>query len=128
MFSIIYDDIEYEVDSFFECLVYRSIVDVKLDPIDNSILLFICRKTIGFQKTFDRLAVSYLCNEVGISQSTFKKRIARLISENLIHRTSSTGGHTYSASKYSEYRLGNKIIVPILENWYKIKEDNGFIR
>ena len=128
MFTITYDDVEHEVDSFFECLVYRSIVDMELDPIDNSILLFVCRKTIGFQKLFDRLAVSYICSQVGISQSTFKKRITKLISENLIYRISSLGGATKSASKYSEYRLGNNIIVPILEEWYKIKEDNGFIR
>ena len=51
----------------------------------------------------------------------------QLIENKYIYKVSSKGGSTINAKdKYSKFRLGDNIIIDILENWKDIKENNGF--
>ena len=45
---ITYNNDEINLDYFFESLLYRHLIDMKIKPIQKSILLFIARKTIGW--------------------------------------------------------------------------------
>ncbi len=47
---ITYNNDEINLDYFFESILYRHLIDMKIKPIQKSILLFIARKTIAFKK------------------------------------------------------------------------------
>lgn len=128
MYIITYNKEEVEVDSFFEALTYRFIADIKnIDCIERSILLFVARKTGGFQKLYDTLGREYIADQLAIGVATLDRKMKQLIEKKYIYKVSSKGGATINAKdKYSKFRLGDNIIIDVLENWLDIKENNGF--
>lgn len=68
---ITYNNEEINLDSFFEALTYRFIADIKdIDCIERSILLFVARKTGGFQKVYDNLGREYIADQLAIGVAT----------------------------------------------------------
>lgn len=126
MLEITYDNQERKLDRFFESLVYRHIIDSKFTINEKSILMFIARKTIGFDKLDDNIGFQEFTWNLRLSDKTIRKTIADLIENELIVKVLSKGGQTDSRAKYSKYKLGNSILTPIIDNWLEIKENNGF--
>lgn len=126
MLEITYNEEEISLDRFFETLVYRHIIDSELTTNERSILLFITRKTIGFDKLKDNIGFKEFTWNLSMSEKTIRKTIAHLINEGLLHKEASKGGKTDSRAKYSMYMLGNDMLTNLIDTWIEIKEENGF--
>ena len=126
MLEITYDNQDIKLDRFFESLVYRHIIDSKFTINEKSILMFITRKTIGFDKLDDNIGFQEFTWNLNLSDKTIRKTITDLIEKRLLHKEASKGGQMDSRAKYSKYRLGNSMLTPIIDNWLEIKENNGF--
>lgn len=79
-FYIAYDSIEYEIDYFFESLLYRYIIDLNIKPNEKSIMIFIARKTIGFKKLTDHIGIqefiyNSMLKEVAVKNTIYWKII-----------------------------------------------------
>ena len=75
---ITYNNEEINLDYFFESLLYRHLIDMKIKPIQKSILLFIARKTIGFKKINDHIGIKEFEWDLEVKDYTIKKNIKEL--------------------------------------------------
>ena len=113
-------------DSFFESLLYRHIIDSDLALNKKGILLFIARKTIGFQKLEDNIGFQEFTWNLTLSEKTLRRLITQLSDERLLIKQASKGGQSNSRSRYSSYRLGNVILSEVVTIWKDIKDNNKF--
>lgn len=126
MLEITYNEQEIKLDRFFESLVYRHIIDNQFTINQKSILMFVTRKTIGFDKLSDNIGFQEFTWNLNIADKTIRKTISELIEKGFLIKEASKGGQSDSKAKYSKYRLGDKILSDIIEYWLDIKESNGF--
>lgn len=126
MLNITYNEQEIALDRFFETLVYRHIIDSELTLNEKSILMFITRKTIGFDKLEDNIGFKEFTWNLTISEKTIRKVLSQLIDKGFLIKEVSRGGKTESRARYSKYKLGNNLLPSIIDYWIEIKEDNGF--
>ena len=123
---ITYNNEEINLDYFFESLLYRHLIDMKIKPIQKSILLFIARKTIGWQKITDNIGIKEFEWDLKIKDYTIKKNIKELEKLDLIEVEYSNGGKTQSRERFNEYQISNNILSQLIEEWLEIKEKNDF--
>ena len=124
--SIPYNNEEINVDYFFESLLYRHLIDMKIKPIQKSILLFIARKTIGFKKTTDRIGIKEFEWKLEVKDYTIKKNLKELYEDGIIDINYSNGGKTQSRERFNEYQISNNILSQLVDEWLEIKEKNDF--
>ena len=124
--SIPYNNEEINVDYFFESLLYRHLIDMKIKPIQKSILLFIARKTIGFKKTTDRIGIKEFEWKLEVKGYTIKKNLKELYEDGIIDINYSNGGKTQSRERFNEYQISNNILSQLVDEWLEIKEKNDF--
>ena len=123
---ITYNNEEINLDYFFESLLYRHLIDMKIKPIQKSILLFIARKTIGWQKITDNIGIKEFEWDLKIKDYTIKKNIKELEKLDLIEVEYSNGGKTQSRERFNEYQISNNILSQLIDEWLEIKEKNDF--
>ena len=123
---ITYNNEEINLDYFFESLLYRHLIDMKIKPIQKSILLFIARKTIGFKKTADRIGIKEFEWKLEVKDYTIKKNIKELKKLDLIEVEYSSGGKSQSRKRFNEYKISNNILSQLINEWLEIKENNDF--
>jgi len=126
-FYIAYDSIEYEIDYFFESLLYRYIIDLNIKPNEKSIMIFIARKTIGFKKLTDHIGIQEFIYNSMLKEVAVKNTIKSLLYQNLIKKNQSVGGKTKSRSRFSEYAINDQVMCKVLDMWIDIKMENKFI-
>ena len=123
---ITYNNEEINLDYFFESLLYRRLIDMKIKPIQKSILLFIARKTIGFKKTTDRIGIKEFEWDLEVKDYTIKKNIKELEKLDLIKVEYSNGGKSKSMERVNKYQISNNILSELIDKWLEIKESNDF--
>ena len=127
MLEITYNNQDIKLDRFFESLVYRYIIDTDFTINERSILMFIARKTIGWDKLYDNIGFKEFTWSLNLSEKTIRKTINDLLESGHIIKEASKGGKSINRDKYSNYKLGNKILGNLIDEWIDIKELNGFI-
>ena len=123
---ITYNNEEINLDYFFESLLYRHLIDMKIKPIQKSILLFIARKTIGFKKITDNIGIKEFEWNLEVKDYTIKKNIKELEKLDLIEVEYSNGGKSQSRKRFNEYKISNNILSHLINEWLEIKENNDF--
>ncbi len=123
---ITYNNEEINLDYFFESLLYRHLIDMKIKPIQKSILLFIARKTIGFKKITDHIGIKEFEWNLEVKDYTIKKNIKELEKLDLIEVEYSSGGKSQSRKRFNEYKISNNILSQLINEWLEIKENNDF--
>ncbi len=123
---ITYNNDEINLDYFFESLLYRHLIDMKIKPIQKSILLFIARKTIGFKKITDNIGIKEFEWNLEVKDYTIKKNIKELEKLDLIEVEYSSGGKSQSRKRFNEYKISNNILSQLINEWLEIKENNDF--
>ena len=124
---ITYNNEEINLDYFFEPLLYRHLIDMKIKPIQKSILLFIARKTIGFKKITDRIGIKEFEWNLEVKDYTIKKNLRELYEAGIIDINYSNGGKTQSRERFNEYQISNNLLSQLVDEWLEIKENNDFI-
>lgn len=127
MLEITYNNQDIKLDRFFESLVYRYIIDTEFTVNERSILLFITRKTIGWDKLSDNIGFKEFTWNLNLSDKTIRKTINDLVDNKFIIKEASKGGKSINRDRYSNYKIGNKILSHLIDEWIDIKELNGFI-
>lgn len=127
MLEITYNNQDIKLDRFFESLVYRYIIDTEFTVNERSILLFITRKTIGWDKLSDNIGFKEFTWNLNLSDKTIRKTINDLVDNKFIIKEASKGGKSINRDRYSSYKIGNKILSHLIDEWIDIKELNGFI-
>lgn len=127
MLEITYNNQDIKLDRFFESLVYRHIIDTEFTVNERSILLFITRKTIGWDKLSDNIGFKEFTWNLNLSDKTIRKTINDLVDNKFIIKEASKGGKSINRDRYSNYKIGNKILSHLIDEWIDIKELNGFI-
>ena len=127
MLEITYNNQDIKLDRFFESLVYRYIIDTEFTVNEISILLFITRKTIGWDKLSDNIGFKEFTWNLNLSDKTIRKTINDLVDNKFIIKEASKGGKSINRDRYSNYKIGNKILSHLIDEWIDIKELNGFI-
>lgn len=85
-------------------------------------LLFVLRKTYGFNKKTDKISLSQFVKATGINRSNVARAIKGLIDKNIIHVKK--GGVKKDTIKVSEYRFNKRY-----DTWKSsIKKDTGSIK
>jgi phage replication O-like protein O len=85
-------------------------------------LLFVLRKTYGFNKKTDKISLSQFVNGTGINRPNVARAIKGLIDKNIIHVKK--GGIKKDTIKVSEYRFNKRY-----DTWKSsIKKDTGGIK
>ncbi|XWN37307.1 MAG: replication protein [Balneola sp.] len=79
------------LDYFMQCLTGAEL----------TIMIFICRKTIGFQKKVDRIAYSTFVEGTGLTKPTIAMALKKLVTKQLIIKNESTTPHSYSLNEES---------------------------
>ncbi len=123
---ITYNNDEINLDYFFESILYRHLIDMKIKPIQKSILLFIARKTIGFKKITDNIGIKEFEWNLEVKDYTIKKNIKELEKLDLIEVEYSSGGKSQSRKRFNEYKISNNILSQLINEWLEIKENNDF--
>ena len=121
-----YNNEEINVDYFFESLLYRHLIDMKIKPIQKSILLFIARKTIGFKKITDRIGIKEFEWSLEVKDYTIKKNLRALYKAGIIDINYSNGGKTQSRERFNEYQISDNLLSQLIDKWLEIKENNDF--
>lgn len=124
---ITYNNEEINLDYFFESFLYRHLIDMKIKPIQKSILLFIARKTIGFKKITDRIGIKEFEWNLEITDHTVKKNLRELYEAGIISINYSNGGKTQSRERFNEYQISNNLLTQLVDEWLEIKEKNDFV-
>lgn len=127
MLEITYNNQDIKLDRFFESLVYRYIIDTEFTVNERSILLFITRKTIGWDKLTDNIGFKEFTWNLNLSDKTIRKTINDLVDNKFIIKEASKGGKSINRDRYSNYKIENKILSHLIDEWIDIKELNGFI-
>lgn len=124
--QITYNDECFELDEFFKSMMFQQIMDGDFNRDERDMLLVISRKTIHFNKWYDRLGIYWLSKAIGIGQNKTREVIKQLIAKGLIEVEQSKGGRTESNKRFSKFSLSNELVFLVVDKWIKIKEKNNY--
>lgn len=124
--SVKYSGERVNLDEFYKSLLFQRIMDSDFSRDERDVLLVVFRKTVHFDKWYDRLAIYNFSKAVGICQSKLRRTIAQLEAKGLLDVEKSTGGRTDSTLKYHKFSLSNDLIFLVADRWLEIKEENGY--
>ena len=82
----------------------------ELDPYSFKVLMYICRKTLGWHKDSDRISLSQLTSMTGISKSQVRRALVKLQEARLI-ACSETGNGKISSEYYLTDLITQKNVV-----------------
>ena len=119
---------EVKVDEFYKSLLFQRIMDEKLDRDERDIMLVIFRKTVHFDKWYDRLPIYHFSKMVGIGEKKLRETINRLEAKGMVEVERSKGGRTESFHRFNMYSLSTDFIFLVAQVWVDIKEESGFDR
>ena len=125
-FTVTYNDEDFEIDNFCKVLMFQNIVDMDIDNNTKSLLLFILRKTLCFDKLSDRLSMHFLSKQLRISDKTLRNTVKNALNEKLIQVDYSRGGKTSSVSKYNSFALSDLLLIDLIDYVIEIREANDF--
>ena len=126
-FTIKYGDgYEFEVDYFSKAIMFQKIIDSDINKHTKSIVLYVLRKTLYFDKLEDRLSMHHLHKKLELSPATLRKSIVIAEDDNLLKVTRSKGGDMYSNTKYNLFRLSDKLLIELIKYVDEIRELNDF--
>ncbi|MDM5264564.1 hypothetical protein PF327_10200 [Sulfurovum sp. XTW-4] len=124
--SVTYHGEKYELDEFYKSLLFQRIMDGDFNRDERDVLLVIFRKTLHFDKWYDRLGIYWLSKAVGIGQNKLRQTLKQLEAKGLLEVEHSKGGRTNGNQKFSQFSLANDFIFLIVDKWLDIKMDNDF--
>ncbi len=124
--SVKYHGESIKLDEFYKSLLFQRIMDGDFSRDERDVLLVVFRKTVHFDKWYDRLAIYNFSTAVGICQSKLRQTITQLEAKGLLDVEKSTGGRTDSTLKYHKFSLSNDLIFLVSDRWLEIKEENGY--
>lgn len=114
------------LDEFYKSLMFQEIMDSDLTRNERDVLLVIFRKTLHYDKWYDRIGMYWLSKAVGIGDNTLRMAIERLESKSLIEVNRSSGGKSKSNKKYNQFSISTYWINSVFRKWEEIKLENGF--
>lgn len=117
---------QYELDEFYKSLMFQRIMDGDFSRDERDILLVIFRKTVHFDKWYDRLGMYWLSKAAGVGQNKLRNTLKQLKAKGLVEVEQSKGGRTDSSQRFSKFSLAKDLIFLVVAKWVEIKEDNGF--
>lgn len=83
-----------------------------LTGAELTIMIFICRKTLGFQKKVDRIAYSTFVEGTGLTKPTVAMALKKLVKKKMIIKNGSTTPHSYSLNDES-IQFFEKLRLPV---------------
>ena len=123
---VTFDGVKFNLDEFYKSLMFQRIMDGDFNRDERDVLLVIFRKTVHFDKWYDRLGIYFLSKAVGVGQVKLRRTLTQLKEKGLIDIEQSKGGKTDSNKKFSNFSLSDNLIFLVADRWRDIKEDNGF--
>lgn len=123
---VTHDDESYVLDEFYKSMMFQQIMDGDFSRDERDMLLVISRKTIHYNKWYDRLGIYWLSQAVGIGHNKTRQIIRQLEAKGLIEVEHSKGGRTESNKRFSKFALANDLVFLVVRKWIEVKEDNGF--
>lgn len=125
-FNVTYNDEDFEIDNFTKVLLFQQIIDMEIDKNIKSLLLYIHRKTLCFDKLHDRLAMFHLQKKLQLSELTLRKIIKEAETKDLIKITRSRGGDMKSSKRFNLFMISPSLLSELIDNILEIREENGF--
>ena len=117
---------DIRVDEFYKSLLFQRIMDADLDRDERDVMLVIFRKTVHYDKWYDRLPIYHFSQMVGITEKKLRITVKRLEAKGMVEVEKSKGGRGDIDTKYNLFSLSTDFIFLVAERWAEIKEDNGF--
>lgn len=124
--SVKYHGESIKLDEFYKSLLFQRIMDGDFNRDERDVLLVVFRKTVHFDKWYDRLSIYAFSKAVGICQSKLRQTITQLEAKGLLEVDKSKGGRTDSTKKYNKFSLSKDLIFLVSDRWLEIKEENGY--
>jgi len=125
-FTVTYNDEPFEIDNFTKVLLFQQIVDMEVDKNIKSLLLYIHRKTLCFDKLQDRLAMYHLQKKLQLSELTLRKIIKEAEKKDLIKIERSAGGDMKSNKRFNLFMISPTLLSELIDNILEIRELNDF--
>jgi len=125
-FTVTYNDDDFEIDNFTKVLLFQQIVDLEIDKNIKSLLLYIHRKTLCFDKLQDRLAMYHLQKKLQLSDVTLRKVVKEAEQKDLIKIKRSVGGDMKSSKRFNLFMISPSLLSELIENILYIREENDF--
>ena len=115
------------LDHFFKSLMFQAIFDKEFDRDERDVLLVIFRKTIHFNKQWDRISIRELSQKAGPCESKVRDAIKRLESKAFIDIKVSKGGRTESRKRFNAYRISMYLFNDVLKKYNSSKRDHDLL-
>ena len=104
----------------------EALAKIRLSGEETQVLLVLIRKTYGFQKKVDTIALSQFVEATGINKPNVCRAIAKLISKNIIIKKDNPNITSYSIQKnYARWKPLSKKIMLSKKIIGVIKKDNS---
>ena len=117
---------EFNVDFFSKAIMFQNIIDMDINKNTRSLLLYVLRKTLYFDKLVDSLSMYHLQKKLELGAPTLRTAISNAEDLNLIFVKRSLGGNIQSRGKYNEFRLSDELLIDLIEYVNQVREDNDF--
>jgi len=124
--KVTFRECEITLDEFYKSMMFQRVMDGDFSRDERDLMLVISRKTLHFDKWYDHLSIHWLAGAVGMCQSKLRKTIKQLEAKGLVEVERSKGGRIDSPKKYSKFSLSDELIFIVVDDWHKIKEEQGF--
>lgn len=122
MSKLVINDID--LDQFYKSIMFQKISDIaNVDLYERTILFYIFRKTIHFNKWADRISMFKIKQDTKMSLTKVRQSVRSLERKNLIAINKSLGGHTSEKTKWNEFSIAESFIFHIHELW-EIERDS----
>jgi hypothetical protein len=117
---------DIKVDEFYKSLLFQRIMDTDFGRDERDVMLVIFRKTVHYDKWYDRLPIYHFSQLVGITEKKLKSTIKQLEAKSMIEVERSKGGRGCNESRFNMYSLSTDFVFLVAKEWRDIKENNGF--
>ena len=125
-FTINYNDEPFELDYFAKVIMFQKIIDLDINKNTKSVLLYVLRKTLCFDKFEDRLSMYHLQQKLELSSSTLRKSIEIAEEKQLLKVTRSKGGDMQSNKRFNKFRLSDSLIIELIDFIEEVRYNNDF--
>ena len=114
------------LDHFYKSLMFQAIFDKDFDRDERDLLLVVFRKTVHFNKQWDRISIAEFSQKAGPCEPRVRAALKRLQSKAFIDIKKSKGGRTSSRKRFNAYRLSVYLHDDVLKKYNSAKRDHDF--
>ncbi len=115
-----------KLDHFFKSLMFQAIFDKDFDRDERDVLLVIFRKTLHFNKQWDRLSIGELSQKAGPCEAKIKLVLKRLEAKAFIDIRHSRGGRSSSRKRFNAYRLSMYLFEDVFNKYRSVRRDHDW--